>query len=60
MHHLSAKTAEESVRVAQAAFRKALSAWASDLLVLRREGLLLTRWAEPRDEPGFDSDRRVA
>lgn len=52
--------AERQVRTVQANFRKVLSAWASDLLALRRDGLLLTQWVEPRQDPGLDSNRRVA
>ena len=52
--------AEQRVRSIQASYRRALSTWAADLLTLRRDGTLLTQWVEPRRDPDFDSDRRVA
>lgn len=52
--------AEAQVRAAQASFRRALSAWASDLLALRREGLTLTVWVKNETDPHMDSERKVA
>jgi hypothetical protein len=52
--------AEQRVRLIQASYRRALGAWAADLLTLRREGSLLTQWVEPRCDRDFDSERRVA
>jgi hypothetical protein len=60
MQSVEATFAEQRVRLIQASYRRALSTWAADLLTLRREGTLLTRWVEPRSDPDFDSDRRVA
>lgn len=57
---VEATFAEQRVRSIQASYRRALSTWAADLLTLRREGTLLTRWVEPRRDSDFDSDRRVA
>lgn len=52
--------ADQRVRSVQALYRRALSAWASDLLSLRRDGLSLTCWVETRRDPELDGDRRVA
>jgi hypothetical protein len=51
---------ESQVRSAQASFRRVLSSWASDLLALRREGLMLVVWVKPETDPHRDSERKVA
>jgi len=60
MRVVDPRVAEQQVRVAQAMFRKTLSAWSSDLLTLRRDGQLRPEWREPRPDEGLDADRRVA
>lgn len=60
MKPVEASFADQRIRSVQAMYRRALSAWASDLLMLRRDGLMLTRWVETRSDPELDADRRVA
>jgi hypothetical protein len=60
MHEVRPSFAEERVRSVQAQFRRVLSAWASDLLALRQEGLRQPTWVEPRSQDDGDSNRRVA
>ena len=49
---VSSALAEERVEAARALFRRTLSSWVSDLLLLRQAGLLETRWTShaPGDE----------
>lgn len=51
-HHLD--STEITVSEAQAMFNRVLSSWASDLLLLRREGLAAPGWrVQVEDEDGF-------
>jgi hypothetical protein len=60
MRTILSTEAEASVRAAQAAYRRVLSSWASDLLTLRSDGLMVTAWVQPHTDLDRDSQRRVA
>jgi len=47
------KTVQESMEAAQAIFRRTLSNWVGDLLVLRQSGLLEMTWQDSGLEPEY-------
>jgi len=46
-------TVQESIEAAQAIFRRTLSNWVGDLLVLRQSGLLEMTWQDSGLEPEY-------
>ena len=50
-----ANAVQESIEAAQALFRRTLSNWVGDLLVLRQSGQLEMTWQDSGQEPEYRS-----